>query len=254
MRNVGDRIAAHVLEIVQTGDLQILNELKARQDLSTIKLFTQIHGVGPTTAQSLYAQGFRTIDDLKTKARLNNQQKTGLKYYSDLQVRIPRDEVAGIEIKVCFCELVNSYEPDLSLSFAWQVKEAALRINPGLIVEACGSFRRKKPTCGDVDVLITHPDGHSHKGVFNKLIDALHQESESFVVDCWTANLLSSFSRKDFLIDDLVSNEDAANQKKYMGICRLPGPNMLVSACSAGRNQRRLRIVFLFSSIDASTS
>lgn len=40
---------------------------------------------------------------------------------------------------------------------------------------ACGSFRRGKPTCGDVDVLVTHPDGHSHQGVFNKLLNILHK-------------------------------------------------------------------------------
>jgi DNA polymerase lambda len=58
-----------------------------------------------------------------------------------------------------------------------KVKDVALSIDSGLIVEACGSFRRKKPTCGDVDILITHPDGYSHKGVFHKLIDLLHQDS-----------------------------------------------------------------------------
>uniref|UniRef100_A0ACB8FA20 Uncharacterized protein n=2 Tax=Sphaerodactylus townsendi TaxID=933632 RepID=A0ACB8FA20_9SAUR len=79
---------------------------------------------------------------------------------------------------------------------------------------ACGSFRRGKPTCGDVDVLVTHPDGHSHQGVFNKLLDSLR--------------------RTGFLTDDLVSQEDNGNQKKYLGVCRLPGP---------GRCHRRLDII-----------
>ena len=57
--------------------------------------------------------------------------------------------------------------------------QAALSINPGLIVMACGSYRRGKATCGDVDVLITHPDGRSHDGVFRELIQKLHEMGDS---------------------------------------------------------------------------
>lgn len=49
-----------------------------------------------------------------------------------------------------------------------------------LLVVACGSYRREKTTCGDVDVLITHPDGESHKGVFSKLLHLLHQTGMLF--------------------------------------------------------------------------
>ncbi|XP_067995598.1 DNA polymerase lambda isoform X3 [Melanerpes formicivorus] len=85
-----------------------------------------------------------------------------------------------------------------------QVRQAALAVKPGLVCVACGSYRRGKPTCGDVDVLVTHPDGQSHRGVFSKLLDSLH--------------------RSGFLTDDLVSQEDNGAQKKYLGVCRLPGP------------------------------
>jgi DNA polymerase lambda len=39
-----------------------------------------------------------------------------------------------------------------------QVEKAALSTEPKLKVELCGSYRRGKTTCGDVDVLITKPD------------------------------------------------------------------------------------------------
>ncbi|KAM4669151.1 DNA polymerase lambda isoform 3-T4 [Amazona ochrocephala] len=95
-----------------------------------------------------------------------------------------------------------------------QVRQAALALKPGLVCVACGSYRRGKPTCGDVDVLVTHPDGQSHRGVFSKLLDSLH--------------------RSGFLTDDLVTQEDNGDQKKYLGVCRLPGP---------ARRHRRLDII-----------
>lgn len=59
-----------------------------------------------------------------------------------------------------------------------KVRQAALALKPGLVCVACGSYRRGKPTCGDVDVLVTHPDGQSHRGVFNKLLDSLHRSGK----------------------------------------------------------------------------
>lgn len=52
----------------------------------------------------------------------------------------------------------------------FQVRELAHSIDIGLEVTACGSFRRGKATCGDVDCLVTHPDGRSHRGVFAELL------------------------------------------------------------------------------------
>ena len=59
------------------------------------------------------------------------------------------------------------------------MRNTALEVNPGLIAICCGSYRRGKPTCGDVDVLITHPDGKSHKGVFSKILTSLKETGKS---------------------------------------------------------------------------
>lgn len=58
------------------------------------------------------------------------------------------------------------------------MREAVQAVDPGLVAIACGSYRRGKATCGDVDVLITHPDGQSHKGVFSKLLQSLHDSGK----------------------------------------------------------------------------
>jgi len=59
------------------------------------------------------------------------------------------------------------------------VRQAAESVQAGVVLMACGSYRRGKSTCGDVDVLITHPDGRSHRGIFKPLIAQLHQTGAS---------------------------------------------------------------------------
>ncbi|XP_029290923.1 DNA polymerase lambda [Cottoperca gobio] len=177
---IGKRMADKIDEIMESGHLRKLDHLG--EAVPVLELFTNIWGAGTKTAQLWYQQGFRTLEDIRTKAHLSNTQKIGLKHYDDLLDRMPREEAADIE-KV--------------------VRDAAQAIDPGLVSMACGSYRRGKATCGDVDILISHPDGKSHKGVFSKVLQSL-----------WDSG---------FLTDDPVSHEEKGQQKKYMGVCRLPG-------------------------------
>ncbi|XP_028830667.1 DNA polymerase lambda isoform X2 [Denticeps clupeoides] len=188
---IGHRMADKIMEVVESGHLRKLDHIG--EAVPVLELFTNIWGVGAKTAQLWYQQGFRTLEDIHTKASLSCIQKIGLKHYEDFLARMPREEAADIEKTV---------------------REAAHSIHPGLVAMACGSYRRGKSTCGDVDVLISHPDGKSHKGVFSKLLHVLHQHG--------------------FLTDDLVSHEENGEQKKYLGVCRLPEP---------GRRHRRLDII-----------
>lgn len=71
--------------------------------------------------------------------------------------------------------------PPHCLSVLSQVRESAQAFSPGLLCVACGSYRRGKATCGDVDVLLTHPDGRSHQGVFNRLLDSLRQQGRNSI-------------------------------------------------------------------------
>ena len=45
-------------------------------------------------------QGFRSLDDLRNKAKLSHNQQVGLKYYEEFLERIPRNEVTEIEATV----------------------------------------------------------------------------------------------------------------------------------------------------------
>ena len=57
-----------------------------------------------------------------------------------------------------------------------QVSSCCNDVRAGLTAEVCGSYRRGRDTCGDVDVLVTHPDGRSHKGVFTKLLAYMREK------------------------------------------------------------------------------
>ena len=60
---------------------------------TTLALFNRIWGVGPTTADSWYRQGHRTLDDLRCHPdKLTSHQKVGLELFDDLDERMSRSE------------------------------------------------------------------------------------------------------------------------------------------------------------------
>ncbi|EPY82567.1 DNA polymerase lambda isoform a [Camelus ferus] len=188
---IGKRMAEKIVEILESGHLRKLDHIS--ESVPVLELFSNIWGAGTKTAQMWYHQGFRSLEDIRTQASLTSQQAIGLKHYDDFLDRMPREKASEIE---------------------QTVREAAQAFNSGLLCVACGSYRRGKATCGDVDVLLTHPDGRSHRGIFSRLLDSLRQQG--------------------FLTDDLVSQEENGQQQKYLGVCQLPGP---------GRRHRRLDII-----------
>lgn len=171
-------MANKIWEIVETGGLRKLEELSNQEDIKAISLLSGIWGVGQTTARQWVAQGIKTLDDVKDRAKLTRPQQIGLKHYHDLLERMPREEAKKID------------------EF---VKAKCLEIDSDLVVLCCGSYRRGKETCGDVDFLITHPDGKSHQELLPKVVKKLGS----------------------FLTDHLVSLQQKGRQSKYLGVCRL---------------------------------
>ncbi|EDV22685.1 uncharacterized protein TRIADDRAFT_28268, partial [Trichoplax adhaerens] len=190
--NIGKRLADKIWEIISCGHLRKLDYMD--NDVQTaLNVFTKIWGAGPATAHNWIAQGLYTLDDIRAKAKLNYHQSIGLKYYDDFNERIPRAEVVEIEAVI---------------------REEATAIELGLEVITCGSYRREKPTCGDVDILISHPNGRSHQGVYHKLLRRLQA--------------------KDFLTEILVNQDVDIDHQKLLGVCKLP---------EEGRKYRRLDII-----------
>jgi DNA polymerase lambda len=86
-------------------------------------------------------------------------QQIGLKYYEDLKERMPRMEVEEL------LERIKETAPKV-------FKDLKERIT----LEACGSFRRGKETCGDIDVMITREKNLPITGLLEKLVIQLEKE------------------------------------------------------------------------------
>jgi len=149
---IGETILAKFEEYIKTGTLRILE----KERNNPINLFTLIHGIGPKKAQELVKNNITSIDQLKTgynnnSIKLNDIQKIGLKYYEDINKRIPREEID--EFYILFNILFDEYAPK------------------GSKFDIVGSYRRGLLNSGDIDIIITNK--YNESSVLNIILDQL---------------------------------------------------------------------------------
>ncbi|KAF4165757.1 hypothetical protein CNMCM6936_007376 [Aspergillus lentulus] len=134
---IGERLADKVEEIVFTNRLRRLENANNTPEDRILQEFLGVYGAGISQASRWIAQGYRSLDDLKTKASLTKSQRIGVEHYHDFAQRIPRREVeAHGEI----------------------VRKAVQKADPGMQVIIGGSYRRGASDSGDIDLLITKGD------------------------------------------------------------------------------------------------
>lgn len=184
IKGIGSKTAQKIGEFLTFGHMSKLDHLENDEKVKTQQLFGQVFGIGPKTAAELYSQGFRTLDDLRTKAKLTKAQQIGLKYFEDFKQRIPRDEVERIEKLI---------------------KETCEKIKPGLIINTCGSYRRGLKDSGDIDILITDPNVEKPDGLLARIVKELKR------IHFLTDDLSSSRRLKD------------GESDTYMGVCKING-------------------------------
>ena len=188
---IGDKISKRIDEILDPNFSGTLKELE-NQDLKedSYNELMSIYGVGNSRAKKwIEENNVRNIEDLKKEVSKGNIKitkniETGLKYFDDLKQRIPREEIDVVK------EIIQ--------------KELK-KINPQLLFEICGSYRRKNETSGDIDILISHP----------KYID--ENKEYNFLND-----ILKNLRKLDLIVDDLTKN----GIKKFMGICKVKQYNI----------------------------
>lgn len=184
---IGKSMQDHIQEIVTTGKLSKLEHFEKDEKVRTISLFGEVWGIGPATAQKLYEKGHRTLDDLKNEDSLTHSQRLGLKYFDDIKTRIPRHEVEQMERLL---------------------QKAGEEVLPEVIILCGGSYRRGKASCGDLDVVITHPDRKSHKGFLSKYVKKLKE---------------MKFLREDLIFSTHSEEGTDSGVDTYFGLCTYPG-------------------------------
>lgn len=137
---IGPGIFNKVEEFLQKGELAELNNLRTDPRIHAYKELGGILGAGPQTIKRWISSGISTLVDLRKavgadKVKLTNMQKWGLRYYEDLNTRIPRAEVTALG--------------DL-------VRRRLLALDPNIIFEIAGSYRRGKQDSGDIDIIVSN--------------------------------------------------------------------------------------------------
>ena len=150
---VGDAISAKVVEYVETGEIEELEQLRAELPVEMDAL-TSVEGVGPKTAGTLYEElGVQTLDDLEAAAEAGEIR--------DLYGFGPKTEENILE-GIDFAR--EAHERQL-LARALPRGDSVVSFLSGVEaveqVELGGSIRRRRPTVGDVDVLVGSADGQA---------------------------------------------------------------------------------------------
>ena len=143
---VGKSIAEHIGELLKTGHLKYYDELKRKTpvDLSTL---TQVEGLGPKKIRKLYQElGIRNLADLEKAAKTHKIAK--------LENFGPKSEeniLKGIEFvkKSGGRHILGFAMPDIRI-----IEERLRQLKEVERLDIVGSFRRRKETIGDIDILI----------------------------------------------------------------------------------------------------
>lgn len=196
---VGKGIATRIDEYLKTGTLLELQGAITPEEQIIAELMT-VEGIGEANALRLIKDYHVTgLEDLKAKYKsgqlkigknqLTHSMTVGLDYYDDIKTR-------------------------MSWAEADEITKQIHKLLPSVInIQFCGSYRRKRPTCGDLDVLITYDgDDKNFLKYIVKLLDSI-----------------------------LVGHLTVDGTTKYMGVCKLrpelPGHRIdirLVPSCCLG--------------------
>lgn len=167
---IGEDLAEKIKIIVKTGELPILKKIEKRIPAILHELM-KIEGLGPKRIQMIYKSlGIKNTTDLKnaiSKGRLRNLRGFGEK--------IEQKILQGILHS-------KQYAKRFKLADAFPIVESLIiylkKIKTIKQIECAGSFRRRKETVGDLDLLIASGQGKNvidHFVQFDEVAEIISQ-------------------------------------------------------------------------------
>ncbi len=147
---VGDAIAAKIVEYVDTGEIEELEDLRAELPVDMAAL-TRVEGVGPKTVGTLYEElGITTLDELEAAAEAGEIQAIkgfGAKTEQNILDNVAFAREAGQR------QRIGDARPLADDVVGHLDHESFVKR-----IDVAGSIRRWKDTIGDVDVLVASDD------------------------------------------------------------------------------------------------
>lgn len=155
IRGVGSEISAKIQEIIQTGHLSQLDELERRYPPDLPELL-KVTGLGPRRVQMLYLElGVKNLKDLQEAAQSGKLSKIpgfGKKTEYKILEKLAKDRRTG-----------KHQGPRFRIDEAEQTAQALvtyLRQHATVEeIDVAGSYRRRKDTVGDLDLVVISPAG-----------------------------------------------------------------------------------------------
>lgn len=138
-KGIGSKTLEKIREILSTGYSIKAETLSKNKRLRSLESLQTVHGIGSTLSSALLAKGIDSVSSLQAYAAAHSTEFTAvqldsLQLHSDFQLKIPRSEIEAT---------ASLIQPILS------------RIDSDASFTICGSYRRGKEFCGDMDFLIT---------------------------------------------------------------------------------------------------
>ncbi|MDJ1431696.1 PHP domain-containing protein [Halostagnicola sp. A-GB9-2] len=167
---VGDAISSKIVEYVESGEIEELEELRDELPVDMAAL-TRVEGVGPKTVGSLYRElEIRDLDDLEAAAEAGEIQEVkgfGPKTEQNILENVEFARTIGER------QLLGEARP-----LADDVLEYLESVDVISEVEVAGSIRRWRETIGDVDALAATESGQEAVESFLEW-DSIDDEIES---------------------------------------------------------------------------
>lgn len=160
IEGIGKSLESHILELVKTGKLKKLNKLKKLVPPAELELL-QIPGIGPSLARKIYqVLQIKSIDGLRKKlgekAALEKLEKASIKEATVAKILSSIEFVKSSGGRLLLAEV----EDEVAEVLDWLKKQKEV-----VKADAVGSFRRRKETVGDIDLIATAKNKNDNKKI-----------------------------------------------------------------------------------------